>query len=113
MIYSFGDVLLVPFLSNDQSKPSKRPVIVISSSSCNQRHENLIVIAVTSNSKATLSPDSLVISDWQRAGLQGPSLVKPVVKTLPHNSKLKEIGSLLYKDKQALQKFLTQIIGMC
>ena len=46
--YEFGDILLVPFPSTDQSTTKKRPAVVVSSSAYNLERPDLILLAVTS-----------------------------------------------------------------
>jgi len=44
-----GDILLVPIPFTDLSSQKRRPVIVISNNSYNQKTTDLVVMAMTSN----------------------------------------------------------------
>lgn len=47
-IYSFGDLVLVPFPFTDQSGFKKRPAVIISSAMYQGARRDLILMAVTS-----------------------------------------------------------------
>lgn len=49
MMYSQGDILLVPIPFTDLTSVKKRPVVVISKDTYNSQTEDIIVAAVTSN----------------------------------------------------------------
>ena len=44
-----GDILLVPIPFTDLSSQKRRPVIVVSNNSYNQKTTDLVVVAMTSN----------------------------------------------------------------
>jgi mRNA interferase MazF len=106
--YSFGDVLLVPFPFTDQTTTKKRPTIVISSDIYNQQKLDIILIAVTS--QVSLQFGEMLISDWPRAGLIKPSVIKPIITTLEKSLVLKKLGKLETPDIQTLKSSLQQII---
>ncbi|MEM9948716.1 MAG: type II toxin-antitoxin system PemK/MazF family toxin, partial [Cyanobacteria bacterium P01_D01_bin.36] len=56
-------------------------------------------------------PHNLVIEYWQRAGLLKPSVVKPIVATLQTNLLLRQLGTLVVSDREALKALLTEIVG--
>lgn len=111
MTFRFGDVLLVPFPFTDQSAVKKRPTVVLSSSQYNQRHIDVILMAITSQTQAIVYPDNLVIQNWQQAGLLKPSVIKPIIATVQSSLTLKKLGALSNRDQQALQSLLGQILG--
>ena len=53
--YNFGDVLLVPFPFTDQTGTKKRPAVVVNSTIYNQRHSDLILMAITSQVRKPLN----------------------------------------------------------
>jgi mRNA interferase MazF len=112
MTYSFGDVLLVPFPFTNQRMAKKRPAIVVSSDRYNQQHIDLILMAVTSQTGSLTYTDNLVIHSWQQAGLLKPSVIKPIIMTAESNLILKKLGTLTLSDQQALQKLISQILGL-
>jgi len=48
--YKFGDIVLVPFPFTDQSTSKKRPAVIISSNTYNQKRPDIVIMAVTSQS---------------------------------------------------------------
>ncbi|MGB4438602.1 MAG: type II toxin-antitoxin system PemK/MazF family toxin [Sedimentibacter sp.] len=48
-MYSQGDILLIPIPFSDLTSSKKRPVIVLSNSIYNQKTEDILVAAITSN----------------------------------------------------------------
>ena len=48
-MYNQGDILLIPIPFTDLSSNKRRPVLVISNSDYNEKTEDIIVVAVTSN----------------------------------------------------------------
>lgn len=111
MTYSFGDVLLVPFPFTDQSTVKKRPAIVISSTLYNERHIDIILIAVTSQTRATSYSDNLAVQNWQQAGLLKPSVIKPIVMTVQSSLILRKLGTITRPEQQALQQLIGEITG--
>jgi mRNA interferase MazF len=109
--YSFDDVVLVPFPFTDQTTTKKRPAVVVSSNSYNSSRPDLILMAVTSQIKATTNLGELVIVDWKRSGLLKPSVVKPVLTTIEKGLVLRKLGQLDQKDSSALQDALRIILG--
>ena len=48
-MYNQGDILLIPIPFTDLSSSKRRPVLVISNFAYNEKTEDIIVVAVTSN----------------------------------------------------------------
>ena len=111
MTYSFGDVLLVPHPCTERGICKKRPAIVVSNSIYNNDHKALMLIAVTGCFNPALHPNYLDIKGWQQAGLLKPSVIKPVIKTVPVSFVFKKMGSLIFADKRALKEFLYSVMG--
>lgn len=63
MSYSFGDILLVPFPCTNQRTVKKRPAVVVSTYQYNQRHIDVILMAITSQTQSIAYPDNLQIED--------------------------------------------------
>ena len=111
MSYSFGDVVLIPFPFTNQTATKKRPAVIISAEPYNQRHIDVILMAITSQQGAVAYADNLVIQDWQGAGLLKPSVIKPIITTVEKSLILKKLGCLSTLDQQALTDLLTKILG--
>lgn len=73
-----GHVVLIPFPFTDLTTVKQRPALVISSTSFNQRHQDIIVLAITSQNPFDLKADEIALteSDQKSAFLPKPSKVK-------------------------------------
>ena len=80
-VYNRGDVVLVGFLFSDESAKKLRPAVVISSAAYNRSRQEIIVAAITSNTKRRL------FGDYLHRGLEGGWAPLPVPgdRNLPHD----------------------------
>ena len=111
MRYAFGDVILVPFPFTDQSTTKRRPAAVISSSRYNTEGPDLILLAITSQVRASLAFGEALIVDWQTAGLIKPSVFKPLITTIEQVLVIKRLGNLSTTDETALRAAIEKIVG--
>ncbi|MCE2487222.1 MAG: type II toxin-antitoxin system PemK/MazF family toxin [Desulfurellaceae bacterium] len=109
--YEFGDVVLVPFPFTDQTTSKKRPAVVISSSAYHEARPDLIIMAITSQLKASPTVGESAIAEWKETGLLRPSVMKPVLTTIERGLVLKKLGSLGSQDQQTLSAILDVILG--
>lgn len=109
--YDFGDIVLVPSPFTDQSGIKKRPAVVVSSAAYNTARLDLILMAVTSQVRPVTAFGEVVISDWQKAGLLKPSVVKPVMTTVERRLIIRHLGQLEPVDRIALHNTLPVITG--
>jgi mRNA interferase MazF len=108
--FEFGDVILVPFPFTDHTTTKQRPAVVISSSAYHARRPDLVLMAVTSQRRASAWGD-VEINAWRAAGLLKPSAVKPVIATIEQNWVIKRLGRLEAVDQQAVRVHLKLILG--
>lgn len=111
MPYEFGDVVLVPFPFTSQTVSKKRPAVVVSNRTYNDVKPDIIVMAVTSQLRATAALGETSVESWKAAGLLKPSAIKPVFATLEKNLVIRQLGSLLAVDKTALRKTMSELLG--
>lgn len=109
--YTFGDVILVPFPFTDQSTTKQRPAVVISSSHYNTARPDLILLAITSQVRASLAFGEALVADWQTAGLIKPSVFKPLITTIEQVLVTKRLGNLSTNDKTVLRTVIEKIVG--
>ena len=69
--FSRGDVVLVEFVSSDESGAKLRPALVVSTTAYHRARQEVIIAAITSNVTRRRASDH-VIADWQHAGLLFP-----------------------------------------
>ncbi|WP_017294251.1 type II toxin-antitoxin system PemK/MazF family toxin [Geminocystis herdmanii] len=110
-IYSFSDVLLLPFPFSNQISTKKRPSVVISSNSYNQYKPDIIIIGITSQTNTPLTENELSIIKFSEAGLLKPSIIKPVIATIDKNLVIKKLGQLQKEDAHNLHHLMARILG--
>jgi mRNA interferase MazF len=109
--YRFGDIVLVPFPFTDQSAIKKRPAVVVSSDSYSVYRPDLVIMAITSRPGPRVAFGEASITEWKKAGLLKPGIVKPIVTTVEKKLVLKRLGRLRAIDEKALRRALESIIG--
>ena len=109
--YRFGDIVLVPFPFTDQTTTKKRPAIVVSSEAYQGKKLDLILMAVTSQSKPTLAFGEMRVAEWQKAGLLKPSVIKPVLTTVEKGLVVNKIGRMEEQDRKDLRNSIQDILG--
>lgn len=109
-IYSFGDVVLVAFPFTNLLTTKKRPAIVISHTTYQAARPDIILMAITSQTRSAPMIGEFPLQDWQGAGLAKPSLVKPLIATLEQSQIIRVLGKLAPSDEASLRKLLTQIL---
>ena len=70
--YKFGDVVLVGFPFTNLKATKKRPAVIISSQSYQQQRPDIILMAITSQIRNTLTTGEFILQDWEQAGLLKP-----------------------------------------
>jgi mRNA interferase MazF len=111
MPYEFGTIVLVPFPFTNQSASKRRPAVIVSNPAYNMARQDVVVMAITGQLRASPVLGDVWVSQWQQAGLLKPSAVKPVFATIEHSLVIRELGTLAPADQVALRKAITDIIG--
>lgn len=111
MRYAFGDVILVPFPFTDQAATKQRPAAVVSSHGYNAQRPDLILLAITSQLRASFSFGEALVADWQAAGLIKPSVLKPLIATIEQSLVIKRLGRLAANDAASLRAVIDKILG--
>lgn len=109
--FEFGQIVLVRFPFTDQRDGKQRPAVVVSSAAYNQARPDIILMAVTSQLRASTGFGEAVIQDWQAAGLLKPSAIKPIVFTAEKTIIKKPLGQLSDKDQEGLRAVIETSIG--
>jgi mRNA interferase MazF len=109
--YEVGDVVLVPFPFTDQSASKRRPAVVVSSTAYHANHINLILMGISSQVSASSRVGEVRVTDWKKAGLIGPSVVKAVMTTVERRLVIRKLGTLSDADCDAVKKTLRLILA--
>jgi mRNA interferase MazF len=110
-VYSFGDIVLVPFPFTDQSTAKKRPAVIVSSDAYNQNRPDVVIMAVTSQTRSAVYFGDISVENWNQAGLLKPSLIKPILTTIEKGLVIRKLGRLEGKDLSSLQEAIKTILG--
>jgi mRNA interferase MazF len=104
--YRRGDVVLVPFPFTDLSSSKRRPAIVVSPDSFNERMQDLVLVAITSH---IIDDTSIRIDepDCVDGRLPRPSVVKPTKLFTIHSTLVVKRICALRREK--LEAILGQI----
>lgn len=109
--FDFGDTVLVPFPFTDQRTTKRRPAVVVSSDRYHAERRDLIILAVTSQSRAVPGFGEAAVEEWQAAGLLKPSVLKPLLATVERRLVLRRLGRLQEGDRRVLGGVLDEILG--
>lgn len=110
-VYSFGDVILVPFPFTDQTATKKRPAVVVSSDAYNKTRPDVVLMAVTGHLSSYPRIGEVVVNDWKAAGLLKASTIKPILTTVEKTLVIRTLGQLKARDLSALKDALRMILG--
>jgi mRNA interferase MazF len=109
--YSFGDIVLVPFPFTDQSGTKKRPAVVVSSTAYHRARRDVLIMAVTSQTRPTGAIGEVQVKDWKGAGLIKPSVIKPVITTIEASLVIRRLGQLKKEEQEALRNVISKMVG--
>jgi len=108
---AFGAVVLVPFPFTDQATSKRRPAVVISSANYHASRPDVILMAITSQLRASAAFGEVWLKEWQTAGLLKPSAVKPLIATFARDLIVRQLGDLAEEDNRALRAVISDLIG--
>lgn len=111
MAFEFGDVVLVPFPFTDQTASKRRPAVIVSKVPYNEVKPDVVVMAVTSQFRPSLSIGEVWIEHWRAAGLLKPSAIKPVFATIEQRLIIRQLGKLASVDQAALKRAINETVG--
>jgi len=108
--YKRGDVVLVNFVFSDESGVKRRPALILSTDEYNNRRQEVVVAAITSNTQRILIGDYL-LTNWQKAGLLYPSVVTGIFRTIKNQMIYRKLGELSDDDMIAFEQNVCHILG--
>lgn len=109
--FDFGSVVLVSFPFTNQQGFKQRPAVVINAEIYANAKADVILMAITSQTRLKDESFSTTIQHWQQAGLLKESIIKPVIFTVEKTLIRKVLGFLSEIDKQRLTQTLALIVG--
>ena len=110
--YNKGDVILVPFPFSDQRTTKKRPAVIVSSDTYNNISQDIIIMAITGQTRSRIDIGEFLIEDWKSAGLLKSSAIKSAISTIEQRLVMRNLGKLSSKDLSALDKALKELFDL-
>ena len=104
-------VVVVPFPFTDSPAAKRRPAVVLSSQSFNERNCHSVMAMVTSATEPTWTGDA-VVTDLLTAGLNVRCIVRLKLFTLDNRLIIKTIGHLAPKDADSVIAGLRDCLGV-
>lgn len=93
IIYKQWDVVIVPFPFVDSPQTKPRPALVLSHPKFNRINAHSILAMITTGGRTEWVGD-ILITDFQKAGLHQPCLIRPKIFTLDNTNIRRRIGEL-------------------
>ena len=95
--FNKGDVILIPFPFTDLSATKQRPALIVSSDQFNNKHNDVIVMAISSQIPYQIPEDEYLLSsaDMKTSGLPRKSIIKlGKVVTINQSLVIKKLGKI-------------------
>jgi mRNA interferase MazF len=109
--YRRGDIVLVSFVFSDEAGAKRRPAVIISSESYNQKRQETIISAITSRTDRTLVGDYF-INNWQESGLLLPSTATGIIRTIKQSMISTKLGTMSREDMKGIDKQLRIVLEL-
>ncbi len=107
-----GDIVLIPIPFTDLSSNRRRPVIVISGSSYNQKTQDMVVVAMTSNPQPVDYSFTITSADLIQGTLNRPGKVRvDKIYTLAQSLVVKTFGRVNQATLDHIRKLLQELVS--
>lgn len=107
--YKQGEIVLVSVVFSEGTGTKKRPALIISSDSYQEKRQEVIIAAITSNVKRILFGDTM-INQWKEAGLLYPSVVTGILQTVKHGMIVQRLGKLSSQDFKKVRENIKEVL---
>lgn len=105
-----GDVILVPVPFTDLTSLKRRPALIISTNTYNESHEDIVVVAMTSNIEPRDFSIIIDTGDMARGELKAKSMIRAdKIYTLNKSIVLKTFGGV---KPEVMLKIKNTILGL-
>lgn len=106
-----GDVVIVDFIFTNQIESKRRPAIVVSSDAYHRSRSDVLILAVTSQTRRNYFGDCELL-DWRQANLYRPSVAKGTIHSIERRLVRRRIGTLSENDYAKVKGSLRDILGL-
>ena len=111
-IFRRGSVAGVNFLFADQRGSKHRPAIVLSSAAYLAGHQEVVLAAVTSNTRGRLLSGDTAIQELTPTALPRPSVVTGILRTVKQADVTRAFGELSARDLRAVEDSLREALAL-
>ena len=108
-IYNSFDIVVVPFPFTDRTSSKRRPALILSQEDAFNKIARHSVMAMITSAKHSTWPLDIVISEYEKAGLPNPSIIRMKFFTLDNRLIIRKVGKLLVKDQKTVQSTLKKL----
>ena len=109
--YKRGDIVLVNFVFAEETGSKRHPVLILSSNRYMEERQDVIVSAITSNTRRLLVSDHLMF-DWEAADLLFPSVTTRIIRMIKQSMIERKMGEVSLVDLDEIESNLTQILEL-
>ncbi len=102
---------MVRFVFASETGAKRRPVLLLSSEEYIDGRQEVIVAAITSNTRRLLEGDYLM-EDWEEAGLLFPSVTTGILRTIKQSMIERKMGEVSSRDFSEIESNLAQILEL-
>ena len=107
-----GDILLIPVPFTDLSSRKRRPFVVISNNQYNQSHQDIVVVAMTSNPAQAAYSFQVQSSDLVDGRLNRPSRIRvDKIYSLSQDIVVKKFGKISPSKFNQIRSTLLELIA--
>jgi mRNA interferase MazF len=103
---------LFSFPFSDQTTAKKRPAVIVSADTYNSISRDIVIMAITGQTRSSLGIGEFLIKNWQGAGLLKSSAVKSAISTIEQRLVMKVLGRFSSKDISTLEKSLKELLDL-
>ncbi|MCH8973782.1 MAG: type II toxin-antitoxin system PemK/MazF family toxin [Chloroflexi bacterium] len=96
----------------DQRGSKQRPAIVLSSAAYLAGRQEVVIAAVTSNTRRRLLPGDTAIQELSPTELPKPSVVTGILRTVKQADVTRAFGSLSARDLRAVEDSLREALAL-
>lgn len=105
-----GAVVLVRFTFTSQTQTKRRPAVILTGDRYHSSRLDAMMVPLSTQAGGFYGDSP--VTDWQAAGLSGPTNAKGIIQTIERSTVDRRIGTLSDQDFAALKTALRSCLGL-
>jgi mRNA interferase MazF len=97
---------------SDRDAFKNRPAIVLSSDFYHRGRFDIVVAAISTRIREPLLPGDYIIADWRTCGLQRPSVITGILRTVKSYLVSNKLGALPADELFSMDELLRNSLGL-